>query len=272
MIVPMIESIADLGLIEDEAIELDRAALRLAVLDHPEADLQSCEAYLDRLAGEIAAASVNAKTASRQAAALRTILCDKHDFRGDSTTYDDSANANLISVLERRRGLPVALAILYVALARRLGWKADVLNTPGHIVISLQDDTSHVVLDPFNGGRQLNPKALQDVIQRATGRWQAIDTSGWTPMENRAVLVRLLNNQTIRAVQAGKLDRAAALYERLTTIGPEMPDLWWQRAQLEWQLGRNREARSSLSALLEMTTDETRRKHAIAMLESIPHE
>jgi len=268
----MIESIADLGLIEDEAIDLDRAALRLAALDLPDADLKPCEAYLGDLAAEIAAASIGAGSGARRAATLRAILSDKHDFRGDSDTYEDAANANLISVLDRRRGLPVALAILYVAQARRQGWQADVLNTPGHIVASLTDEAGQVVIDPYNRGRQLTAKTLQEVIRRATGSWQPLDPAGWTPMENRAVLVRLLNNQTVRAVQAGKLERAATLYERMTTIAPTVAYLWWERAQIEWQLGRNREARSSLSALLETATDEARRRQAIHLLDSIPHE
>jgi len=267
----MIESIADLGLIEDEAIELDRAALRLAALDHPDTDLATYEAYLDRLADEIAAASATAETAARRASALRTILSDKHDFRGDSATYDDSANANLISVIDRRRGLPVALAIIYVALARRLGWHAEVLNTPGHIVISLEDETERVVMDPFNGGRQLTTQSLRTLIAQATGGRSQLDPAGWSPLENRLVLVRLLNNQAMRAVQGGKIERAVTIYERLTTIGPAIPELGWERAQLEWQLGRNREARSSLSALLEMTTNEEHRRHVNRMLEQIPH-
>lgn len=268
----MIENITDLGLIEDEAIELDRAALRLAALDLPDTDLTPYETYLDELASEIAAVSTDADTAARRVAVLRTILSDKHDFRGDSDTYEDIANANLIAVIDRRRGLPVALAILYVAMARRMGWRADVLNTPGHIVASLTDETEQVVIDPYNRGRQLSAKSLQQLIQRATGSWQALDPSGWTAMENRAVLVRLLNNQTVRAVQAGKLDRAATLYERMTMIAPTIAYLWWERAQVEWQIGRNREARASLSALLEMTTDEDRRRKAIHLLDSIPHE
>jgi regulator of sirC expression with transglutaminase-like and TPR domain len=204
-------------------------------------------------------------------AILRAILSDKHDFRGDSTSYDDSANANLISVIDRRRGLPVALSILYVALARRLGWKADVLNTPGHIVISLEDETERVVADPFNGGRVLTAQSLQSLIAQVTGTQPPLDPGGWIPLQNRLVLVRLLNNQVIRAMQAGKIERAATLYERLTTIGPAIADLWWERAQVEWQLGRNREARASLSALLEVTTDEGRREQVRRMLEKIPH-
>jgi len=95
----MIESIADLGLVEDEDISLGNAALRLAALDHPGVDIAASEAVIERLADEVAAASARTDTTVRRAAALRTILADKHDYRGDSDTYDADVNADLISVL-----------------------------------------------------------------------------------------------------------------------------------------------------------------------------
>lgn len=268
----MIERIADLGLVEDEDIELDTAALRLAALDHPGADIEASEAVIAALADEVAAVAAQSDTTAKRAAALRAILADKHDFRGDSETYDADANADLISVIKRRRGLPVALAILYVGIARRLGWKADVLNTPGHIVIALGREGDRIVLDPFNGGRQLTPEGLQEVIRRATGSWKSLDPAGWTPMENRAVLVRLLTNLAIRAIGAGALERAAVLYQRLTTIAPTMPGLWWERAKIERRLGRNASARGSLSALMETTTDPAMRREIRRMFDDIPHE
>jgi len=263
-------SISEIGLIDDAKIELGRAALQLAALDHPETDLASYETKLEAFAAEVAAVATSASTAAKRAAALRTILSDKHDFRGDSATYDDSANADLISVIDRRRGLPVALAILYVAIARRIGWQADVLNTPGHVVIALRCDGATVIVDPFNSGRQLTPEALIDLVRRAVGVRLAINPDEWEPMENRAVLVRLLNNQAIRAVKEGNVGRAIELYERLTSIGPEMPQLWWERARIELQLGMHEEARSSLSAMLEITTDADHRKQINRALETIP--
>lgn len=268
----MIERIADIGLVEDEDIELDRTALRLAALDHPGVDIGASEAVIAALADEVAAVSVQPCTTAKRAAALRAILADKHDFRGDSETYDADVNADLISVIARRRGLPVALAILYVGIARRLGWAADILNTPGHSVITLGDESDRIILDPFNGGRQLSPEDLQDVVKRATGSWQPLDPSGWTPMKNRAVLVRLVNNLAIRAMGAGALERAAVLYQRLTMIAPTMPDLWWERAKLERRLGRNANARASLSALMETTIDPAMRREIKRMFDDIPHE
>ena len=55
-----------------------------------------------------------------QVAALTGLLVGRHGFRGDNETYDDPRNANLMHVIDRRRGLPVALGIL--GISGRQAW------------------------------------------------------------------------------------------------------------------------------------------------------
>ncbi len=155
----MVPELAHLGLLDEESIELDAAALEIAALDHPKVELAS---YLDLLADlteDLALAAASASTALAQAELLAGIIAGKHGFQGDRKTYDDPANADLISVLDRRRGMPIALSILYVAIARRVGWSASALNTPGHVLVSVVKEES-ILIDPFNGGAVVFPEQL----------------------------------------------------------------------------------------------------------------
>ena len=79
---------------------------------------------------------------------MATVLAGEFSFAGDTETYDDPANADLINVLDRRRGLPVSLAIIWVAMARRLGWAADVLNVSGHVLVLTGAEAAPVIVDP----------------------------------------------------------------------------------------------------------------------------
>lgn len=239
------EAIAHLGLLDDEDIELDRAALLLASLDHPDVELAPYNAMLDDMAEDIARAGADARLASAQAQALAGVIAEDHGFAGDVATYDDPANADLIRVLDRRRGLPVALAILYVGLARRTGWAADALNTPGHVLVRLGRSPGHVLIDPFGGG------AI--VAIGASPRASLLEP--FEALSNRGVLTRLLTNQAERARSDGMLDRALTLYERMTVVDPAATGLWWRRAALERELGRSGAARASLRAILETTRD-----------------
>jgi regulator of sirC expression with transglutaminase-like and TPR domain len=73
-------------------------------------------------------------------AALTQVMAEEHGYNGDRQHYDDLQNANLIRVIDRRRGLPVALGILYLHAARAQGWRAAGINFPGHFLIAVEHD------------------------------------------------------------------------------------------------------------------------------------
>ncbi|MFT3964682.1 MAG: transglutaminase-like domain-containing protein [Sphingobium sp.] len=260
--------IASYGLMDDEEIELDLAALELSELDHEGADLSPYVTLLRDIAARLADTGATAATPREQAEALAAVLAGEFGFAGDVDSYDAPLNADLIRVLDRRRGLPVSLSILYVAAARRMGWTADALNTPGHVLIRIGGEGGAIV-DPFNGGRIVPPDRLAALLRRAVGAEDAARPDHVAAMSNRSVLVRLLLNQASRAEQGGDMKRARTVYERMTIVAPDHADAWWQLARLQLQDGAVAEARRSLVSMLEVTRDPERRDLAVAALDAI---
>ena len=177
--------------------------------------------------------------------------------------------ADLVAVIDRRRGLPVALSILYVAVARRVGWPAEPLNMPGHVLVRIGREPDSVIVDPFDGGAILDGKGLSSLVARVVGSHATVEPEHLAPLGNRAVLVRLLSNQAARARRAGNLERALVLHERMTSFAPSFTGLWWERARLEQLLGRVRTARASLGAMLETTRDPALRSRIRAALDAL---
>jgi regulator of sirC expression with transglutaminase-like and TPR domain len=252
-------NILHLGLVDDDDIVLDSAALDLAALDHPDADLNYYAEMLGAISERIAEVGGDAHDSMLRAAALAQVIGGEYGFVGDRASYDDPANADMIRVLDRRRGLPVSLSILYVAAARRLGWPAAALDSPGHVLVRIGTETAPVLIDPFAGGTAVGVEALAALLARALGPGRVPAAQHVAAMPNRSVLVRLLLNQATRAEQAGEALRALTLFERMTVIAPGAGHAWWARARLELAAGRVPAARSSLSAMLEMTRDPGRR-------------
>lgn len=264
----MHDDLIRLGLIDEDAIVLDEAALTLALLDHPDTDDAPYRDILYAIAERLEDVGSAAVGAAQRAILLARVLGDEFGFAGDSETYDDPANADLIRVIDRRRGLPVSLSILYVAAARRMGWIANVLDVPGHVLVLVGDDAAPVMIDPFRGGQSVDREQLVALLQ-AMAPGPAPAVSHVAAMPNRAVLVRLLLNQATRAEVAGMGRRALTLYARMTVMAPEYGHAWWERARLELVDGDVAGARRSLSAMLEITREPDLRTRISGVLASL---
>ena len=240
----------EIGLLDDGDIDLVDAAIALALADRPDADPGRLRRLVTgwAIALQRDPAPVSGQGRARRLSAL---IAGEAGLTGATEDYDNPLNADLIAVVERQRGLPVALSILYLALARRVGWRADALNLPGHVVVEVKGGIDSALIDPFDHGTGITRERAMSIARQAGGeppiRFEA--------MSNRQILVRLLTNQASRARASGEVRRALTLYERMCIIAPRLPSLWWERARLEQLLGLNTAARASLTAMLETTHD-----------------
>ena len=245
--------LTELGLLDDGDIDLVEAGIALARADRPDADGARLRRIFSGWA--IALQKDTAPVSGRgRARRLAELIASEAGLTGAGEDYDNPLNADLIAVVERRRGLPVALSILYVALARRVGWRASALNLPGHVIVEVKGGVDSALIDPFDHGMDISRNRALEIARHGGG--EAVSTR-FEPMSNRQLLIRLVTNQASRARSAGDTVRALRLYERMTAIAPRLSSLWWERARLEQLLGHNNAARASLTAMLETTHDTT---------------
>jgi regulator of sirC expression with transglutaminase-like and TPR domain len=264
----------EIGLCDDEDIDLIEAGIALSLADRPDdADIEADAARLRRLVSGWAMAinrDIAPTAAGARARRLAGIIAGEARLTGATEDYDHPLNADLVAVAKRGRGLPVALSILYVALARRVGWRADALNLPGHVIVEVHGQGEPALIDPFDHGMGLTRARALDIARHGGGVESGGGSDGrFPPLGNRALLVRLLSNQAARARGSGNSVRALTLFERMTLIAPAMPALWWERARLEQLIGRVGAAKSSLIAMLETTRDETLRRRIEAAIASL---
>lgn len=261
--------LARLGLVDDAAIDLADAALLLAAADHPDAALDTARARLTGLVLRLQREAAGVDTAAARARVLAELIAHTLEITGDSADYDNPKNADFLALLDRKLGLPVTLAILYVALARRVGWAADPLGLPGHVLVRIGDEPVTTLIDAFDGGRLLGPSGLGAVLSRVLGGSGTVEADHLVPLSNRATLVRLLSNQATRARRSGDVARALILHERMTLIAPGFTGLWWERARLEQLAGDVGAARASLGAMLETTREAGVRQRIRAALNAL---
>ncbi|MBX3494842.1 MAG: transglutaminase family protein [Parvibaculum sp.] len=222
------------GAMPESELDLARLALTLAALDRPELEPDPYLAHLDELVGAAVDAlpgGAGEAPAGIVAGVLAGVVAGRFRYLGDTETYDDPRNANLAHVIDRRKGLPVTLGILYLHVGAKLGLDLTGLNFPGHFVLRLRAADDAVVLDPFNGGRPLTAADLLTLLRGVEGPDARLTPEACEPVGPRDILLRLENNILSRAIKSGDFARARAVVLRMIWLAP-------QRAGLRFELGR----------------------------------
>ncbi|MBV9538567.1 MAG: tetratricopeptide repeat protein [Acidisphaera sp.] len=227
-----------IGQLPDSEIDIADAALQLARVDAPDADWQAARAHLSELARD---AVLLARDHARRdlvacAAALAGLIAGRYHYLGDTKTYDDPANANLLRVIERRRGLPVALGILWLHAARASDWPAHGVDFPGHFLIALDGKGTKLVIDVFAGGIPRDARELRTILKSVEGKSAELRPGLLAPMSTRAVLLRLQQNVKIRRLDAGDVAGALACTEDMLRIAPDAAAQWREAALMHQRL------------------------------------
>jgi regulator of sirC expression with transglutaminase-like and TPR domain len=250
-------------------LPLADAALALAARDRPLVDLAPYHRHLQTLAHALGEAAVRAGDLSERAAALGRVLFGGHGYQGDTLTYEDLENANLIRVVDRRKGLPVALGILYIHAGRAQGWDMAGLAFPGHFLIRIEDEGGRVILDPFHGGKTCAAAELRDLLKATLGNEAELAPTHYAAVSDREILLRLQNNLKIRLIQSRQIESALAIIEGMMLFAPDHAPLWRESALLHVERGNLRAAIAALERFLALAADGAERRQAAAFLQKL---
>ncbi len=231
------KALREIGSRDDADIDLAETALMLAALDRPDTDIGPYRDHLSVLAAKASALVGPSASVAMQISALRKLLAGEHGYEGDAETYEDMHNANLMYVIDRRKGLPVALGILYLHVARACGARVFGLNFPSHFLLRIEARGQRAIFDPFHGGRVMTARDLRQRLKDLHGAAAEMSPSHYGTVGNRDILIRLQNNIKLRAVRQGDLERAIDVLHTMTLFAPERTELWWEQAVLHYQLG-----------------------------------
>jgi regulator of sirC expression with transglutaminase-like and TPR domain len=259
----------DLGTSSLPVLPIAEAALALASFDRPRVALARYSRHLKAIARDVGRRAGDAEELAARANALNEIILLKHGYSGDELTYDDLQNANLMRVIDRRKGLPVALGILYLHAARAQGWDTVGLGFPGHFLVRLSDGGGRLILDPFHGGRVLDAGALRELLKAIAGPAVELAPEHYAPVADRDVLLRLQNNLKSRLIQAQRHEEAVRTVETMRMLAPDLPELARQAGLIHAQLGNMRAAVRSIEEFIARAPESSARHEAAIVLQQL---
>ena len=230
-----------------EPIDLPRAALVIAKLEYPNLDPRQSLTALERLgarAAERLAAQAMAPLRDR-IAELNRLLFDEENFAGNRAHYDDYRNSLLNVVLERRLGIPISLAVIYMEVARLAGLDVRGVAFPGHFLLRVSgdassrdgtDDADTVILDPFNRGVEVDELGCRALLARQAGDDAPFDGHLLEPCTTRQLLARMLNNLKRTYIEQRSFPQARHATDLLLAVDPTLHSERRDRGLLAYHL------------------------------------
>lgn len=256
--------------------DLAAPAFLIARLEFPRLDPGP---YLDRLdeMGDLAFRRIAADPGhdaplAGRIDALNRYLFNELGFVGNRQQYDDPRNSCLNEVLDRRTGIPITLALVYIEVARRAGVRAEGVNFPGHFLVRAlhdlhtDDPGDGLIVDPFHGGAILEEHDCRMLLKRHTGDEAAWDPALLARATRRHILVRMLLNLKRLYVRWRSFPQARAVADLLLTLSPSAVTELRDRGLLAYHMNDFPAALRDLEQYLKMARlvdvdDDQRKDH-----------
>ncbi len=191
-------------------MRLDVAAFCLAAHAHPTIDVDEQCARLDRLA-------VRCPTPTFDG--MRAYLFESLGFRGDTRDYGDPENSFLDSVVERRVGIPISLAVVMMEIGRRIGAPVHGVGMPGHFLV-MDASRDDVWCDPFHGGALYDLEGCRKLFARVHGNARGFSRAMVAPTDPHVIVARMLAN-----LEGGRLSADPLAMGWLCDLHMSLPDL-----------------------------------------------
>ena len=259
----------EVGARPSPVLPIAEAALALASFERRRVDFNRYREHLQLVARDVGLHPGAPGALAERARALNEIILLKYGFSGDELTYDDLQNANLMRVIDRRKGLPVALGILYLHAARAQGWDSVGLGFPGHFLIRLAEGPERLILDPFHGGRECDAAGLRELLKAMAGQEVELSPDHYAPVADRDVLLRLQNNVKSRLLQSGRSEPALRVVETMLLLAPDLAELWHEAGLLHARLGNMRASVHALEEFISRAPHDAARHQAAAFLQQL---
>jgi len=210
-----------LASLSDEEVPLAETALLIGAEERPTLDISLYTRRLDAF-GEIARKrAMPAHDALALISAVNATLFEELGFVGNTENYYDPRNSFLHEVIDRRRGIPITLTVIYIEVARRIGLTVQGVGLPGHFVGRTEIKGRTVFIDAFRGGRLIGEAGCSEMVAESTGGKTLLRAEHLAPVSNKQVLTRILSN--LLAIYAKGNDHARALgaIDRILIINPD---------------------------------------------------
>lgn len=228
----------------------------------PDLDVERCVRRVQQL-GEEARQAVETDLAPSASVRQRLerisrFLYQEQGFRGNEGSYYDARNSYVQEILERRTGIPITLAILYISVCKSAGVPTCGVKAPAHFVVGAMDGPSPLYVDAFHGGQVLTREECRQRIGAMLG--QAVPDKVLREAHDHDIAVRVLRNLKAAHLGAEEFRSALPVQQRLALLLQDEPQEQRDLGVLHLHCGQPQRALALFELYLEQCTPAQRQQ------------
>jgi regulator of sirC expression with transglutaminase-like and TPR domain len=249
-----VRQFASLMRADDDQINLAEASLLIARTEYPDLDVAAQLRRLDALAEGALADPSFPPLANIQA--LNELLFEKVGLGGNEDEYDDPRNSFLNEVLDRKKGLPITLSVIYMEVARRHGLPVVGVGFPGHFLVKYLTGSGEFLLDPYRRGAFVSGEEAAERLKLQFGPEAELRPAHLATATTKQILARMLNNLKGSYFRRKNYGRVLMMIELALAVDPGSRQEVRDRGMVYFLLNRYEEARADFNAYLSLSPGE----------------
>ncbi|MBD2610947.1 MAG: SirB1 family protein [Nostoc sp. ZfuVER08] len=239
----------------DEEINLAKAALYIAQEEYPDLDPEEYLNTLDTMAWELEERLPQERYPLRMIQTINQYIYEDLGFSGNKIDYYDPRNSYLNDVIDRRLGIPITLALVYLEIARRIDFPMVGIGMPGHFLIRPDLPDMEIFVDAFNSGEIIFAEDCQERLSQLYQQPVTLQPEFLAVVTNRQFLARMLTNLKFIYLKQQKLEKTLGAVERILLLFPDLTLELRDRGLIYYQLGYYPQAAQDLQTYLLKVPD-----------------
>lgn len=236
---------------EDHEIGLAEAALLIARTEYPGLDVARELRRLDQLAGPLQANPRQSPGSNIQA--LNELLFERENFSGNEEEYDDPKNSYLNDVLDRKKGIPITLSLVYTEVARRRNLPIVGVGFPGHFLVKYLAGDEEILIDPYQRGAVLTESDCRDLLRHSFGEKAELKREYLLASTTKEILARMLNNLKGSYFHRQDFQKVLTMIELALAIDSASPENIRDRGMVKFAMKRYGEALADFKTYLALS-------------------
>lgn len=235
-------------------IVLAEAALQIAVSEYPELDVPHYLSVLKDWSGQLKR-ELTKGPVHLQLDKLNDWLFGIMNFSGDTENYYDPRNSFLNDVIDRRKGIPISLSVIYLELAWALGIDASGIGFPGHFLVRVMAEGKPLYIDTFHGGNIMTAEGCAAFLKELTEGELEFSDSFLTRVTKKDIIGRMLRNLKRIYLETSAYPKLIQVLDKLVLLYPESPEEVRDRGIIQYQLKAFRSSLHDFENFLSMAPE-----------------